>query len=101
MTFTLRSFGSFAGDGFDYTPYDDAMRATLREKLRQFSRGWSSTTWRSTVLPHIDAGGKVRTWRNWVDFDPLEAYGGYSYGDLVLGTIADELAATVTPETPC
>ncbi len=52
------------------------------------------------VLPHIDCGGKVRTWRNWVDFDPLESYGGDSYGDLVLGTIADELAATVTPETP-
>ncbi len=98
--FHIKSFGSFAGDGFDYQPYDDAMRATLREKLHQVFARMVEHHMVIAVLPHIDCGGKVRTWRNWVDFDPLESYGGCSYGDLVLGTIADELAATVTSETP-
>jgi hypothetical protein len=51
------------------------------------------------ILPHIDAGNRIRTWRNWVDFDPLESYGGYSYEDLMLGSIADALAATIKSGT--
>ena len=51
------------------------------------------------ILPHIDAGGKVRTWRNWVDFDPLEKYGGYSYQQLMIDSLADALADTVGDET--
>ncbi len=97
--FHIKSFGSFSGDGFDYIPYDDAMRATLREKLHQVFARMVEHHMTIAVLPHIDCGGKVRTWRNWVDFDPLESYGGSSYGELVLGTIADELATTASPET--
>jgi hypothetical protein len=51
------------------------------------------------VLPHIDSGGGVRTWRNWVDFDPLEKYGGYSYADLMIGSIVGALAETATLHT--
>ncbi len=51
------------------------------------------------VLPHIDAGGNVRVWRNWVNFDPREPYSGYTYADLMLGTIADALAEVTTSNT--
>jgi mannan endo-1,4-beta-mannosidase len=95
----IKSFGSFAGENFDYTPYDEAMYEALKEKLRAVFARMVEHHMAIYVLPHIDAGGKVKQWRNWVDFDPLESYGGYSYGDLVLGTIADELAETVTPTT--
>jgi hypothetical protein len=51
------------------------------------------------ILPHIDAGGDVRTWRNWVDFDPLQSYNGFSYEQLMIGTIADALAESIRPAT--
>jgi mannan endo-1,4-beta-mannosidase len=95
----LKSFGSFSGQNYEYVPYDETMRDVLREKLRAVFERMVEHHMAIYVLPHIDAGGKVKQWRNWVDFDPLESYSGYSYGDLVLGTIADELAETVTPTT--
>jgi hypothetical protein len=51
------------------------------------------------ILPHIDAGGDVQTWRNWVDFNPHESYAGYSYEKLMIDSIADALADTVKPST--
>ena len=51
------------------------------------------------VLPHIDAGGKIRQWRNWVNFDPLQPYAGHTYADLLVGAIADALAETASPNT--
>lgn len=95
----LKSFGSFKGDDYEYEPYDDAMRETLKEKLRAVFARMVEHHMAIYVLPHIDAGGKVKQWRNWVDFDPLESYEGYSYGDLVLGTIADALEEAATPTT--
>ncbi len=95
----LKSFGSITGEDNEYMPYDDAMRDTLKEKLHAVFARMVEHHMAIYVLPHIDAGGKVKQWRNWVDFDPLESYAGYSYGDLVLGTIADELAETATPTT--
>ena len=69
----------------------DAVPLKKKEKLR---RGFARIEGHGIaiyVLPHIDAGGKVKQWRNWVNFDPLEPYSGYSYADLLLGTIADAL----------
>jgi mannan endo-1,4-beta-mannosidase len=95
----LNSYGSYSGENYEYEPYDEAMHQVLREKLHAVFERMVEHHMAIYVLPHIDAGGKVKQWRNWVDFDPLESYEGYSYGDLVLGTIADELAETVTPTT--
>ena len=80
-------------------PFDDAMRAELKEKLRKVFARMVQHNMAIYILPHIDAGGKVRQWRNWVDFDPLESYAGYTYADLLLGTIADALAEATTPKT--
>jgi hypothetical protein len=51
------------------------------------------------ILPHIDAGGKVHTWRNWVDFNPLDEYDGYTYETLMIDSIANALAETVDADT--
>ena len=95
----IKTFGSFSGRDFHYEPCNDAMRDALGQKLHKVFARMVEHNMAIFVLPHIDAGGKVQEWRNWVDFDPLEPHGGYSYGDLVLGTIADALAETVKPTT--
>jgi hypothetical protein len=51
------------------------------------------------ILAHIDAGGEVHSWRNWVDFNPLDAYGGYTYEQLMIRSITDALAETVDDKT--
>jgi hypothetical protein len=94
----IKSFGELAGGDHTYKPYDDATRAALREKLRAVFARMARHKMSIYVLPHIDAGGKIKQWRNWVDFDPLEAYAGYTYADLVLGTIADA-ATEAAPDT--
>ena len=75
------------------------MRNELKEKLQQVFARMVKHDMAIYILPHIDAGGKVRQWRNWVNFDPLESYAGYTYADLLLGTIADALAEAATPNT--
>ena len=95
----IKSFGSVSGRESRFKTYNDAMRDALREKLHKVFARMVEHNMAIFVLPHIDAGGEVQEWRNWVDFDPLESYGGYAYADLVLGTIADELAKTVKPTT--
>ena len=95
----IKSFGDFPAYGSDYKPCDDAMRDELKEKLRRVFERMVEHDMGITILPHIDAGGRVQQWRNWVVFDPTEKYAGYSYDELMLGTIADALAETVTPKT--
>ncbi len=95
----IKSFGSFPDGQSRYEPCNIAMRNALREKLQKVFARMVDRNMAIYVLPHIDAGGDVQEWRNWVDFDPLEPHGGYSYDDLVLGTIADALAETVRPTT--
>jgi hypothetical protein len=51
------------------------------------------------ILPHIDAGGRVKQWRNWVTFDPLQPYDGFTYADLLLGSIADAVSEAAAPNT--
>jgi hypothetical protein len=75
------------------------MRNELKEELRQVFARMVKHDMAIYVLPHIDAGGKVRQWRNWVNFDPLQPYAGYSYADLLLGTIADAFADAAGPNT--
>ncbi|MEX0641861.1 MAG: cellulase family glycosylhydrolase [Pirellulales bacterium] len=95
----IKSFGSFSGSRFAYEPYDDAMREELKAKLRQVFARMVTHNMAISILPHIDAGGRVRQWRNWVDFDPLESYSGYTYDDLMIGTIANALAETAREAT--
>lgn len=95
----IKTFGDFPAYGSDYKPCDDAMRGELKEKLRRIFAQMVEHNMDIAILPHIDAGGKVQQWRNWVVFDPTETYSGYSYDGLMLGTIVDALAETVTPET--
>jgi mannan endo-1,4-beta-mannosidase len=95
----IKSFGEFAGPNRQYKPFDDAMRNELKNKLEKVFARMVKHDMAIYVLPHIDAGGKVRQWRNWVNFDPLESYAGYAYADLLLGTIADTLADTAAPNT--
>ena len=75
------------------------MRDELKDKLRQVFSRMVKHDIGIAILPHIDAGGKIQQWRNWVVFDPAEPYAGYSYEDLMLETIADALAESVTPKT--
>jgi hypothetical protein len=51
------------------------------------------------ILPHLDSGGRIQTWRNWFEFDPLDDISGYSYEGLVLNSIADALTATTNRDT--
>jgi hypothetical protein len=95
----IKSFGGLAGPDRQYRPMDKAMRKQLRNELQQAFARMVKHRMAIYILPHIDAGGKVRQWRNWVNFDPLELYSGYSYGDLMLGTIADALADATTNDT--
>ena len=95
----IKSFGGFSGSRSAYKPCDDAMRDELKDKLRQVFARMVKHNMAIYILPHIDAGGRVRQWRNWVDFDPLESYGGYTYDDLMIGTIADALAETANDAT--
>lgn len=95
----IKSFGGFAGPDRQYKPMDDVMRKQLGNELRQVFARMVKRGMAIYILPHIDAGGKVHQWRNWVNFDPLESYSGYTYGDLMLGTIADALAAATTDDT--
>jgi mannan endo-1,4-beta-mannosidase len=95
----IKSFGDFSGSNSAYKPCDDAMRDELKDKLRQVFSRMVKHDMGIAILPHIDAGGKIQQWRNWVVFDPAEPCAGYSYEDLMLGTIADALAESVAPKT--
>jgi hypothetical protein len=95
----IKSFGGFDRTTNEYKPMDEAMRKEIADELRRVFARMVEHDMAVYVLPHIDAGGKVRTWRNWVNFDPLEPYGGYTYADLMLGSIADALAETAKPDT--
>jgi mannan endo-1,4-beta-mannosidase len=97
--FHIKSFGGRDPSTQRYMVMDDTMRQTLSDELRQVFKRMIERKMSINILPHIDAGGKVRTWRNWVDFDPLERYSAYTYADLMLDTIVDALAKTATPET--
>ncbi|HVT29635.1 MAG TPA: cellulase family glycosylhydrolase [Lacipirellulaceae bacterium] len=95
----IKSLGSFDRSTHQYKPFDDDMRRALRQELHQVFASMVKHGMAIYVLPHIDAGGDVQTWRNWIDFDPLTSYSGFTYADLMLGTIADALAETTTPDT--
>jgi mannan endo-1,4-beta-mannosidase len=82
-----------------YLPFDGAMHDRLKDELRQVFARMRRHEMEIYILPHIDAGGRVHTWRNWVDFDPLLEYGGHSYKQLMIDSIAEALADTVGPET--
>jgi hypothetical protein len=97
--FRIKSFGRFSEPGYRYRPYDDAMRQELQAALEQVFARMVEHDMGIFILPHIDAGGEVRTWRNWVDFDPLESYAGYSYDELMIGAIVDALQSAVAGNT--
>jgi hypothetical protein len=75
------------------------MHQALQDALRQVFARMVKHNMDIYVLPHVDAGGKVRTWRNWFDFDPHAPYAGYSYEQLMIDSIADALADTVADRT--
>ena len=75
------------------------MHERLKDKLRQvFARMVKHRHGYFYPAAHR-CGGRVHQWRNWVDFDPLESYGGYTYDELMIGTIANALAETADDET--
>lgn len=49
--------------------------------------------------PHLDDGLNNGQWRNAMRINPVERYGGMSYFDVVLGPLADAMAATLLPNT--
>jgi len=95
----IKSFGDASDIGGEYQRCDETMRSTLKSNLRRVFARIVERKMDVAVLPHIDAGGKVRQWRNWVAFDPRVEYSGYSYDSLVLDSIADALAETISPMT--
>ncbi len=95
----IKNFGQMRGKELGYQPYDEATRQQLKESLRETFARMVEHGMAIYILPHIDAGGEVQEWRNWVDFDPQESYGGYSYEHLLLDTIAAALAETIKPDT--
>ncbi|MCI0333354.1 MAG: cellulase family glycosylhydrolase [Planctomycetes bacterium] len=95
----VKSYGWFRRPGRGFEPCNDEMRATLQDASRRVFARMVEHDMDIYILPHVDAGGRVRTWRNWYDFDPLEEYSGYSYDDLMINSIADALAESVKPDT--
>ena len=95
----IKSFGMSSGPDFAFQSCKDDMRAELRAKLSQVFGRMVKYGMNIAVLPHIDAGGKVQQWRNWIDFEPNVSYGGFSYRDLVMGSITESLAETVSDDT--
>jgi hypothetical protein len=95
----IKSFGSRRGFARPFEPLDAAMRDRIQDDLRQVFARMVHHHMEIFILPHIDSGGQVRAWRNWVDFDPLETYAGFSYEQVMIDTIADALADAVRPET--
>jgi hypothetical protein len=98
--FRIKSFGSRRGFGRRFEKFDASMHEGLKDQLRQVFARMAHHKMEIFILPHIDPGGDVRTWRNWVDFDPAQAYDGYSYEQLMLETIADALGESVRADTP-
>ena len=95
----ITSFGGRSGTPSAFTSMNETMRMELSGTLEKVFSRMVEHRMAIYILPHIDAGGRVQQWRNWVDFDPLEPYAGYTYNDLMLGTIADSLAKSIKPET--
>jgi hypothetical protein len=95
----IKSFGRFGGPNGQYSPYNDSMHEELSAGLRRVFARMAEHGMEIFILPHIDAGGRVRQWRNWVDFDPLEPYGGYTYDGLMIGTIVEALEQSVPRDT--
>lgn len=95
----IKTFGEFRGPELRFAAMNNVLRDERKSDLRQVFDRMVERNLDISILPHIDAGGKVRAWRNSVDFDPLESYGGYSYADLVLTTIVEALAGTVSSHT--
>ncbi|HEX2475320.1 MAG TPA: cellulase family glycosylhydrolase [Lacipirellulaceae bacterium] len=94
----IKAFGGIDRSSGRYRPFDEPMHKQLQEELRQIFARMHRHNMGIVILPHIDSGGRVRTWRNWVDFDPVVVYGGYSYKQLIIDSIADALVETVGPE---
>ena len=95
----IKSFGSRRGFGRRFEKFDSAMHEALKDQLRQVFARMVHHDMEIFILPHIDSGGRVRTWRNWVDFDPLELYDGHSYEQAMINSIADALADSVDADT--
>lgn len=95
----IKTYGRRGRPRRGYQRFDEVMRAEFQEQLRQVFARMVRHEMDIYILPHIDAGGDVATWRNWVDFDPLVEYGGYSYEQLMIKSIAGALADTVKPDT--
>lgn len=96
----IDSFGTYEQGTFNYEVLTDETRQLLRKNLQRVFERMVQRNMGIAILPHIDPGGRVQQWRNWIDFDPLVSYGGDTYNDLVLGSITDELAKTIRPNTP-
>jgi hypothetical protein len=95
----VKSYGWFRGPARGYQPCDRAMHNELQAALRQIFARMVRHNMDIYILPHVDAGGEVRTWRNWFDFDPRVPYEGYTYEELMIDSIAEALADTVGAET--
>jgi hypothetical protein len=95
----IKTFGRVRGQEYEYVPYDDVIKGELKSTLRQVFARMLEHNMDIFVLPHIDAGGEVRQWRNWVDFDPLDNYGGYSYRSAVIDPIVEALEESNTDNT--
>lgn len=52
-----------------------------------------------TLNVHVDDGRQLGGWRNTLDFDPLETYGGTSYLESVLYPLVDSLASAVKSDS--
>jgi hypothetical protein len=97
--FRIKSFGTRRGFGGRFEEFNDAVRDQLKEDLRQVFSRMVHYNMEIFILPHIDSGGKVQSWRNWVDFDPRQAYHDHTYEQLMIDTIADALAESVRSDT--
>jgi hypothetical protein len=87
----IKTFGRFDGQSPEFVPYDEAKRDELKATLRQVFARVLEHNMDIFILPHLDAGGELRQWRNWFDFDPLENHGGFSYQSAVIDPIVEAL----------
>ncbi|HEY3394502.1 MAG TPA: fibronectin type III domain-containing protein, partial [Lacipirellulaceae bacterium] len=95
--FRIKTFGRIDRASGNYHPFDESMHDRLKDELRQVFARMRRNNMEIVILPHIDSGGRVQTWRNWVDFDPLVNYGDYSYEQLMIDSIATALAEVGGP----
>lgn len=78
-----------------FQPMTEEIRQGIGTALRSAFREAVKHQLAITVLPMVDATGKVTEWRNFFDLDPVRKIGGFSYETALLNTVLEALEDSV------